>query len=259
MIEIDFSKSEQYTISIRLSADGFSFSIYHPQADSDYTYVTYPVNTSYSLTANLKEFINATEAFKYSYKKTNILIDTPRFTFVPFELFEDEHQTDIFHYNFPPKDNETILCNILGKSNVALLFGINKHSHQLLHEHFPEARIFSCISPLLEHFAIKSKEGNCRKLYAHIRKDTLETFVFDKGKLTLCNTFNCKKTADKVYYLLYIWQQQGLSQEKDQLHLAGNIEDKEDLLNELHKFLRNIFVMPKPNIPFDVQTLLTCE
>ena len=75
----------------------------------------------------------------------------------------------------------------------------------------------------------------------------------------LCNTFNCKKTADKVYYLLYIWQQQGLSQEKDQLHLAGNIEDKEELLSELHKFLRNVFVMPKPNIPFDIQTLLTCE
>ena len=258
MGKIDLKKSEQYILSIRLSADGFSFSIYYPQADSDYTYVTYPVNTSYSLTANLKEFINATEAFKYSYKKTNILIDTPRFTFVPFELFEDE-QTDIFHYNFPPKDNETILCNILGKSNVALLFGINKHSHQLLHEHFPNARIFSCISPLLEHFAIKSKEGNCRKLYAHLRKDLLETFVFDKGKLMLCNTFSCKKTADKVYYLLYIWQQQGLSQEKDQLHLAGNIDDKEELLTELHKFLRNIFVMPKPNIPFDIQTLLTCE
>ena len=259
MTGIDFSKSEQYTLSIRLSADGFSFSIYHPQTDSDHTYITYPVNTSYSLTVNLKEFINATDAFKYTYRKTNILIDTPRFTFVPFELFEDEHQTDIFHYNFPPKDNETILCNILGKSNVTLLFGINKHLHQLLHEHFPDARIFSCASPLLEHFSIKSKEGNCRKLYAHLRKDLLETFVFDKGKLLLCNTFNCKKTTDRVYYLLYIWQQQGLSQEKDQLHLAGNIEEKEELLIELHKFLRNIFIMPKSNIPFDIQTLLTCE
>jgi hypothetical protein len=130
---------------------------------------------------------------------------------------------------------------------------------ELLHEHFPDARIFSCVSPLLEHFAIKSKEGNCRKLFAHLRGDRLETFVFDKGKLMLCNAFNCKKTADRVYYLLYIWQQQGLSQEKDQLHLAGDIEHKEELLDELRKFLRNIMIMPKLNIPFDIQTLLTCE
>ena len=87
----------------------------------------------------------------------------------------------------------------------------------------------------------------------------MEILAFEKGKLLIINTFPCQHINDRIYYLLYIWQQQGLSQEKDQLHLAGNIEDKEDLLNELHKFLRNIFVMPKPNIPFDVQTLLTCE
>ena len=259
MTDIDFSKSEQYTLSIRLSADGFSFSIYHPLIENNSTYFTYPVNTSYSLTANLKEFINATDALKHSYRKTNILIDTQRFTLIPFELFEDENQDEFFHQNFPHKENEIILCNILGKSNVALLFGVNKHSHQLLNEHFPHAQFFSCVSPLLEHFSLKSREGNCRKLYVHLRENLLETFVFDRGKLLLVNNFPCKKTADRVYYLLYIWQQQGLSQEKDQLHLSGNIDNKEDLLNELHKFLRNIFVSPQQNIPLDIQTILTCE
>ena len=33
---IDFTKSEQYTLSIRLSADGFSFSIYNPLTDNDF-------------------------------------------------------------------------------------------------------------------------------------------------------------------------------------------------------------------------------
>ncbi len=259
MTKIDFSKSEQYTLSIRLSADGFSFSIHHSQKEDDFTFIKYPVNTFYSLTANLKEFIGATEAFRYSYKRINILIDTPRYTLVPFELFEDEQLEDIFHYNFPKKDNETIISNILGKSNIALLFGVNKHSLQLLNEHFPNARIFSCISPLMEHFATMSKEGNCRKLYAHFRNNLLETYVFDKGKLLLNNAFPCRQTADRVYYLLYIWQQQGLSQENDYLYLAGDIDKEEELLVELHKFLRNIIIIPRKEIPFDIQTLLTCE
>ena len=33
---IDFNKSEQYILSIRLSTDGFSFSIYHPQQSEEY-------------------------------------------------------------------------------------------------------------------------------------------------------------------------------------------------------------------------------
>ena len=35
---IDFTKSEQYTLSIRLSADGFSFSIYNPLTDNDFCF-----------------------------------------------------------------------------------------------------------------------------------------------------------------------------------------------------------------------------
>ena len=42
---IDFTKSEQYTLSIRLSADGFSFSIYNPLTDNDFCFVPPPVIT----------------------------------------------------------------------------------------------------------------------------------------------------------------------------------------------------------------------
>ena len=57
---IDFTKSEQYTLSIRLSADGFSFSIYNPLTDHDCCFVPYQVNTGDSMTANLKEMLTDT-------------------------------------------------------------------------------------------------------------------------------------------------------------------------------------------------------
>lgn len=74
---IDFTKSEQYTLSIRLSADGFSFSIYNPLTDNDFCFVPHPVNTGYSMTANLKDMLTKTEALKYPYKRVNILYDSP--------------------------------------------------------------------------------------------------------------------------------------------------------------------------------------
>ena len=260
MREIDFSKSEQYTLSIRLSADGFSFSIHRPQEDAEPFFMTYPVNASYSMTANVKEMLAATEALKHPYKKVNILIDTQRFTPVPFDLFEDEQTEALFHHNFSKGNNEVVLCNILGKSNVALLFGMDKHTHQLLGEHFPNARFFACASPLTEHFTLKSREGNCRKVYAHFRKNVMEIFAFDRNRLLLLNSFGCRHLADKVYYLLYVWQQLGFSQENDQLWLAGTMEEKEELLTELRKFLRQVSVMQSPyNLPFDMQTLMICE
>jgi len=56
MIEtIDFSKSEQYTLSIRLSADGFSFSIFNPLNENELFFFDRKVEESLSLTANLKQ------------------------------------------------------------------------------------------------------------------------------------------------------------------------------------------------------------
>ena len=99
----------------------------------------------------------------------------------------------------------------------------------------------------------------------------MEVFCFDKGNLLLINSFPCKQTTDRVYYLLYIWQQLNYNQEKDELHLTGKLEDKEELLKELRNYLRQVFVInPKAEfnrseiskieeIPFDMQTLLLCE
>lgn len=269
---IDFTQSEQYTLSIRLSADGFSFSIYNPLADNDFCFVPHPVNAAYSMTANLKEMLAETDALKHPYKRIDILYDSPRFTTVPLELFEDEQMDAVFYHNFPPQgNNEIVLCNVLGKSNVVILFAMDKHAHQLVAEHFPTARFFSTISPLTEFFARKSRLGNSRKLYAHLRERLMEVFCYDRGKLLLINSFSCKHTADRVYYLLYIWQQLGYDQERDELHLTGTLADKEELLKVLRGYLRQVFVVnPKAEfnrseiskieeIPFDMQTLLLCE
>ena len=260
MTNIDFSKSGQYTLSIRLSADGFSFSIHRSSSNDDFFYAEYPVNVSYSMTANLKKMIQATEELKHAYGQVNILIDTQRFTTVPFDLFEDEQTETLFYHNFQQRENETVLCNILGKSNVALLFGMDKHAHQLLGEQFPNARIFACVCPLIEHFTQKSRDNNQRSLYAYFQPNLMIVFAFDKNRLLLVNTFHCKQTSDQVYYMLYVWQQLGFSQEKDQLYLTGKMDNPEELVTELNKFLRQVTPLPLlNNLPFDIQTLMTCE
>lgn len=259
MTNIDFTKSEQYILSIRLSVDGFSFSIHHPQKRDEQYYSSYEVNASYSLTANLKEMIASTEAFNHQYRQTNILVDTQRVTSIPFDLFEDEYTDTFFYHVFPPNKHETVLCNILGKSNIALLFGMDKYAHQLLNEHFPKANIYACISPIIEHFTKESSKSNTRKLYAYLQKEKMEVFAFDRGKLLLTNSFHCKLIADQVYYLLYIWQQLGFNQTKDHLELIGACE-KEELLTELNKFLRHTHTLPfQQSLPFDLQTLMICE
>ena len=51
----DFTKSEKYILSIRLSTDGFSFSVFNPEGEKDFIITPYSINKNYSMTANVKE------------------------------------------------------------------------------------------------------------------------------------------------------------------------------------------------------------
>lgn len=267
----DFSLSEQYTLSIRLSTDGFSFSIYNPLNGSDFFFRSYPVNTQQSMAANVKAFLAGTEGLDLPYKQTNILVHSSRYTPVPLELFEDERMEDLFYQNLPRQNNEIVLCNVLGRSNLVILFSIDKLTHLFLSEHFPKARFFASVSPQLEGLATKSLQGNNRKLYAHLHPESIDVFCFGRGKLLLVNSYTTTTTEDRSYYLLNVWQQLGYSPNDDELHLTGRTPDRDALTGQLRKYLRKVFIIqpqadfnesvssPIEDIPFDIQSLVTCE
>ena len=255
---IDFTKSKQYTLSIRLSTDGFSFSIYNPIHDDSFSVIEKEIDTSLSLTANLKAVFHESDFLGHSYKRVNIMLASKRFTIVPLDLFEEEQADLLFYHNHQKRENETVIYNILKKNNVVIVFGIDRSAYSFLTEQYPEARFYSQSTPLIEYFSVKSRLGNSKKMYVSVREEGIDIYCFERGHLLLANSFECSHTEDRIYYLLYAWKQLEVNQERDELHLTGTLPDKEILMNELRKFILQVFIMnPATNI--DMQALLTCE
>ena len=271
MEQIDFSKSAQYTLSIRLSADGFSFSIYNPISDHSLNYLPLEVDTHLPLTVNLRELMKS-DFFRYDYKRVNVLLVSHRFTPCPGEFVQDEHLFDrLLNANHPRRENEVVLCNELGKADVGVVFGMDRSGWMSISERYPEVRFYAHVSPLLEFFAGKSRMGNSRKMYAYLRPGYVDVCCFERGRLLLANSYVASRTGDVLYYLLYIGRQLGYDAERDELHLAGNMVGRDDLLAELRSYVRQVFVVnprseynpsasvPIEEVPFDLQSLFLCE
>lgn len=258
MESIDFTKSEQYTLSIRLSADGFSFSVFNPLDEGSHTFHHYKVDETLSMTANLKRAFRQLEWLRLNYRRVCVLMADKRFTLMPLELFEDEQAPLVFYHNHPKRDNEQVHYNVLRKNNTVVLFSMDKSVCNFLGEQYPHVRFHAQAGTLIEYFSIKSRQGNSRKIYVNFRKKALEVFCYDRGALLLANSFDCGNTADRVYYLLYVWKQLGFDQQRDELHLAGELTDKEALLAQLKRFVRQVFVM-NPSTNLDLQFISSCE
>ncbi len=269
--KIDFSKSEHYTLSIRLSADGFSFTIFNPVLDNSFTFIPLELDTNLPMAVGVRELMKS-ELLQYAYKRVNVLQVGQRFTLLPSDFLVEEKQFDcFFDYNHQRKANETVLCNELGKADMAVAFSMDHSVWLSLSERYPQARFYSHVSPVIEFFADKSRLGNNRKLYAYGRSSAVDIFCFERGRLLFANSFPSQQTADRAYYMLNVWKQLGYDSERDELHVAGNFSGKDELLNEIRQFVRRVFVI-NPNsefthaglaciesIPFDLQALFLCE
>lgn len=266
--KLDLEKSKQYTLSIRLSADGFSFSIYDPTEKASIIHTAYRIEPNISLTANVKQAWAKNEFLKLPFKRVNLLIDTPRYTTVPLELFEEAQAETIYYHNHPRNLSEVVSYNILNRSNCVILFSIDKSTYNLLYEYFPQARLYATVCPVIEYLCDRSRLGNNRKLYAYIQKKHIDILAFERGKLLFANTFPNRGNADCIYFILNVWKQIGLEQEIDELYLTGTPNDKENFTDELRKYVKIVSFMPpiatysrtdnqEPDeVPYDIQALL---
>ncbi len=268
---IDFTKTEQYSLSVRLSTEEFSFSIYNPTQEKAYTFITKETNENLSMAVNIKEVIKENDFLKHSFKRFNVMQVTKRFTLIPFDLFEDEMAESVFYHNHSRQDNEIVLYNILKKANAVVVFAMDKSVHSQLTDQFHGAHFYSQASALSEYFSGRSRLGNSLKMYAYLRKNSMDVFCYDRGRLLLANDFKCSETADIIYYLLFVWKQLDFNQERDELHLTGTFQNKDALTTGLKKFVRQFFIInpisefsltglsKAEEIPFDLQALSLCE
>ena len=83
------------------------------------------------------------------------------------------------------------------------------------------------------------------------------------------NTYNATEVQDAAYFVLYVWQQLGMSNQKDEIYIMGDTRNIAELKGELQKYVTNVYsispsaefnrapVTRHPNITYDIICL--CE
>lgn len=269
---IDFNHTKQYTLSIRLSTDGFCFAVHDPQADNQYAYHPYSIDPMKSLTANFKAAVREVDMLKHTYAKVNVLLAGVDYTIVPKEYYAESCERELYVQNFPQTSAGTVvLRNFVGDEQAVVLFGVERLLYQYISERFAKAEVYASVSPLVDYGVERSCAGGRRYCLAYLRKHDVDVLCFDGGALLFANTFGSCDTSDMLYFLLNTWQVLGLSQTEDTLHVAGTSRNAKKLAKELERFIKMIHTIRPTEefhstelarigeIPFDLQTLIACE
>ena len=255
--------NKQKRLIIRISKGRLSFAT----ADgSDVLFEDYALNSSISMAANLREALRTVPLLEESFERVLVMVDTYTLM-VPANLFAEEESETLYHHAFTDVEQQLVMHTVLPDLNAVALFAIQKDLRNVIADRFTDVRYTAAIAPVWRHLHQRSYTGQHQKLYGYFHDRRMEVFSYAQNRFKFCNSYAVNNPNDALYYLLAIWKQLTMDAEHDELHLVGDIPERDQLLEEAQKFVKRVFyinpsgefnrapVTQIKGMPYDMMTL----
>ena len=256
-------------MTIRIGRNSLSFTMFDAaNTEQPIAFEPYIVKGGISMAANLREAFKTADLMATDTRRVQVMLDTPS-TLVPIEQFEEEDLEPLFNHVFPAgQEQRVVLFNVLPDLKSVCLFAINKDLRGVICDQFDDVQFIQAMTPVWRHLHQRSFTGHRNKLYGYFHNKRLDLFSFQQNRFKFCNSFDAEHAYDALYFLLYVWRQLRLEAEHDELHIVGDIPQKDWLMQELKRYLQKAYIInPEADLqqapitktegmPYDLMTLL---
>lgn len=240
------------SLSIRLRADGFSFFVCDLQTSSLIRGEHFRLADSLSLAEQLTQELTRPDYFNRQIDQCFVLVCTPS-TRVPLEEFHREEAAALYALAFDQGNaaEQRVAYNILPQLESAEIYAIPADVEEAVLQFYPTARFFASRAILMERLLLLEEDQpeQQRRLYVCSETDGYSLYAFNGRRLRYANTFQIASVPDALYFILNVWKQLELDQQKDSLKLlASQDENNEELRQALSEYLLNIEALSPADI-----------
>lgn len=236
------SAARRQCLTIRVSRASLSFSAADSRAEHQVRYEPYTLRSGVSIAANLREAFRDSSWPGTGWSRAMVMVDAPALI-VPADRFGEEAAEMLYNHAFIGREGDAVLHTVLPALGAVVVFGVNKDLRLVVGDNVGEAVFTHLCVPVWNHLYRRSFTGPRRKLFGYFHDKKLEVFSFHQNRFRFCNTFDADNSRDSVYYLLYVWKQTGMNQRFDEIHIAGDIPEAEQLVDMLRRYVRNAYVI----------------
>ncbi len=225
---------------IRISRSSLSFSTIR---GGEVLFERYTLNTSIALAANMREALRSTAMLEEQYGVVVVMVDSPILMMATDQFREDE-QESLYRFTFTGQEQQSVLHYVVPDLNAVTVFSINKDLRTVLTDRYGDAlRLQPIMVSIWNHLYQKSFTGPRQKLYGYFHDRQLEVFAFGQNRFRFCNSYPISGNPnDALYYLLSVWKQLSMDAGEDELHLSGELVEREQLTEEARQYIKRVFI-----------------
>ena len=229
-------------LTIRIGQHTLSFSALDTARANNIIYEPYTVRSGISMAANLREAFREINLQSSGWQRAMVLTDSP-VLMIPVEEYNDGQKETLYNHAITGREGETVMSTVLPSLNAVAVYSINKDLKLVIDDHFADVRFSHVCAPVWNHLYRRSFTGVRRKLYVYFHDKKMDVFGYQQNRFKFSNCFDTNLAPDAVYFILNVWKQLAFDNHRDELHLVGELPDREALMKDLHSFVQNVYVI----------------
>jgi hypothetical protein len=242
--KVDFLNLQENHLSIQLSLDGFSFSIYNKIQNEIGAFVVYEFeNNSISPYKHLElveQLYKQDVLLQAKYDSVSVAHLNNLVTQVPKPFFDKNNLANYLQNTIKVLENDFITYDEVINTEIINVYIPFVNINNFLLDKYGTFIYKHSSTILIEKLLNNYKNLEDNFYFVNISKNNFEIIVFKNKKLELFNSFNFNTKEDFIYYILFTAEQLNLNPEELKLVLLGEIEKESELFTILYQYVRNI-------------------
>lgn len=194
------------------------------------------------MAANLREAFKEIDLLANGWQRAMALVDSP-VLMMPVDEFNEAQKEALYRHAITGKHDEEVMSVVLPSLNAVAVYSVNKDLKLVIDDHFSDVRFTHVCAPVWNHLYRRSFTGVRMKLYAYFHDKRMDVFSFQQNRFKFTNSFDTDLVPDAVYFVLNVWKQLNFDTKRDELHLVGDLPEREELVQELRTFIQNVYII----------------
>lgn len=224
-------------MTIRVSKGSLAFAIADKGLEEQVAFSPYTIKSGVSISANLREAFKTEELLLHPTTRARVLVNAP-VLLLPIEEYHEQDSETLYRHSYPDTEGCVVMSNVLPDLKAVALFAVNKDLKLVVEDHYSDVKFTALMLPVWRYMHQRSFIGIRRKLFAHFHDHQLELFSFERNRFVFSNRYDVKHGKDALYFILFVWKELALDQQKDELYLSGDIVEREMLMEHLLLHIR---------------------
>ena len=234
---IDQQALENSILSIQANLDGFSFCIYDPEKKiftGFRSFKTDNVGLADRLVDKIEEIQKKDNLLKVPFRETRFIYLSQKSTLIPAAYFDETKLKTYFEFNHTIDELDEIHFNYISPANAYNVFALPTYIASAAR--FPNARFYHQSTPFINSI-LTNFAANKEVVFVNLNHSFFDIAVAGPKGLALYNSFAYQQESDLLYFILYVYNQLGLSLQHTELVLSGANADNARYYNALKSYI----------------------